>query len=138
MAYAEVVSSLQAQPVSFFVARALSWFLQVYGLRFDALLTDNGVEFKGRGDHPVEALLTQLGVAHWHTRPHRPQANGKVEAFFKIVQTELIRAHHFTGLNEFIEQLGAYLFEYNHSRRHGGIGYETPYEKCVRVTELLT
>ena len=139
LAYAEVLPTLKAQPVSFFVARALCWFKQVYGFHFDAILSDNGWEFKGRlPEHPVEGLLAQLGVEHWYTAPYRPQANGKVEAWFKIVQTELIRAHDFNTLEAFKEQLGSYIFDYNHCRRHGGIGYQTPYEKLERVTELLT
>lgn len=30
--------------------------------------------------------------------------------------------------------LGNFLFEYNHLRRHGGLNYQTPYEKLEKVT----
>ena len=138
LAYGEVLGSLQAQHVSFFVARALCWFKQVYGFHFDAIMTDNGGEFKGTPDHPVEMFLSQIGVEHWYTPVYHPQPNGKVEAFFKIIQTELIRAHHFHNIEEFKEQFGAFLFDYNHCRRHGGIQYLTPYEKLEKVTEIFT
>ncbi|MCB9747818.1 MAG: transposase [Candidatus Omnitrophica bacterium] len=67
-----------------------------------------------------------------------PQPNGKVEAFFKIVQNELIRPHTFKDIEEFKEQLGQYIYDYNHRRVHGGIKYQTPFQKLEKVTELLT
>lgn len=138
LAYAEVIPKLGSGPVSFFLARALHWFKQVYGFHYDAILTDNGSEFRGREDHHVEQFLANLGVAHWYTPKYRPQSNGKVEAWFKIIQTELVNAHSFKGIEDFKEQLGQYIFEYNHTRRHGGIQYLTPYEKLEKVTEILT
>jgi len=101
-------------------------------------MSDNGPEYKGSENHPLEGMLRNLGVEHWYTPPYHPQPNGKVEAFFKILQTELVRAHHFKDLLEFKEQLGAYIADYNHCRRHGGIDYLTPFEKLEKVTELLT
>jgi transposase InsO family protein len=138
LSYTEVLPKLNAQPVSFFIARALCWFKQIYGFHFDAILSDNGSEFRGTPEHPVEAFLAQIGVAHWYTPKYRPQSNGKVEAFFKIVQTELIRAHGFKDIEDFKEQLAQYMFDYNHCRRHGGLLYLTPYEKLEKVTEILT
>jgi hypothetical protein len=138
LTYAEVVPSLQSQAVAYFIARALCWFKQIYGFHFDAIMSDNGSEFKGSPDHFVEGFLRNLGIEHWYTPPYHPEPNGKVEAFFKILQTELLRAHYFKDINEFKEQLGAYIFDYNHCRRHGGIEYQTPYEKLEKVTELLT
>jgi hypothetical protein len=67
LCYAEVIPSLGAQHVQFFVSRAFSWVKQVYGFHFDHLMTDNGCEFKGTSDHPVEMLLSNLGVEHWYT-----------------------------------------------------------------------
>lgn len=138
LAYGEVCPDLKAATVSFFLVRALCWFARSYGIRFDAVLTDNGGEFKGTPDHPVEGMLANCGIAHWYTPPHHPQPNGKIEAFFKIVQTELVYAHHFHTLEEFKTQLGLYIADYNHTRRHGGLQYLTPYEKLETVTELLT
>jgi hypothetical protein len=41
-------------------------------------------------------------------------------------------------LMESAKALGNFLFEYNHLRRHGGLQYETPFDKLQRVTELLS
>lgn len=138
LAYAEVLKQLGSNHVSFFLARAMHWFKQTYGIHFDAILSDNGGEFRGTDQHFVEAFLANMGVAHWYTPRYRPQSNGKIEAFFKIVQTELINAHAFANMDEFKEQLGGYIYDYNHCRRHGGIDYLTPYEKLEKVTEILT
>lgn len=138
IAYAEVIENLKALTVSAFTQRALSWFKQVYGFHYDKIMSDNGVEFKGLGEHPVEYMLKNLGIEHIYTPPYYPQPNGKIEAFFKIVQTEYVRANYFKDINDFKLCLGEYIFNYNHLRRHGGINYMTPFEKLEKVTELLT
>jgi hypothetical protein len=138
IAYAEVIENIKALTVSAFAQRALSWFKQVYGFHYDKIMSDNGVEFKGLGEHPVEYMLKNLGIEHIYTPPYYPQPNGKIEAFFKIVQTEYLRANYFKDVKEFKDCLGEYIFNYNHLRRHGGINYMTPFEKLEKVTELLT
>jgi hypothetical protein len=34
--------------------------------------------------------------------------------------------------------LGNFSFEYNHLRKHGGLNYETPFDKLQKVTELVS
>ena len=34
--------------------------------------------------------------------------------------------------------LGNFLFEFNHLRKHGGLNYETPFDKLQKVTELVS
>jgi hypothetical protein len=138
LGYTEVLEDKKGETVEWFIVRALSWFLQVYGIRYDVILSDNGSEFKGDAGHPVEQLLQRVGITHYYNRPGHPQTNGKVEAFFKIVQNELVRAAPFDNLKHFKEQLGNYLYEYNHMRRHGGIEYMAPFEKFEKVTKLLS
>lgn len=138
LAYCEVLDETKGLSVGCFIFRALSWFKQVYGFHFDTIMSDNGAEIKGKPEHPVEYMLKSLGVGHIYTPPYYPQPNGKVEALFKIIQNEFIRPNHFEDIEEFKEQLGGFIFDYNHSRRHGGIEYLTPFEKLEKVTKLLT
>ena len=138
LCYAEVVNDLKGVTIGCFVYRAFHWFKRVYGFHFDKLMSDNGPEFKGLEDHPLEMMLKDIGVEHIYTPPYYPQPNGKIEAFFKIIQTELIYAHTFKDIDEFKEQVGCYIYNYNHLRRHGGIDYQTPFEKLEKVTKLLT
>ncbi|MBF0385454.1 MAG: hypothetical protein HQL27_06235 [Candidatus Omnitrophica bacterium] len=44
----------------------------------------------------------------------------------------------FDSREELIANLGNYLFEYNHLRRHEGLKYQPPFDKLQMVTELLS
>lgn len=138
LSYTEVIDNLKGFTLGCFMYRAFHWFKKVYGFHFDSVMSDNGVEFKGTDKHPVEIMLKDAGIEHIYTPPYHPQPNGKVEAFFKIVQNEFIRPHTFKDIEEFKEQLGHYIYDYNHRRLHGGIAYQTPFQKLEKVTKLLT
>ena len=138
--YTEVVKDKKASTLTYFMARSLSWFKQIYNFEFETIMSDNGPEFKGklRYDHPFETMCKELGIKHIYTRPYRPQTNGKIEAFFKIAKKEFFNPNKFESMEDLIMNLGNYLFEYNHLRRHGGLNYETPFDKLQKVTELLS
>ena len=140
LTYSEILKDKKASTLTYFMARALSWFKQIYNFEFEKVLSDNGPEFKGSLDreHPFEMMCDQLGIKHIYTRPYRPQTNGKVEAFWKIIKNEFFYPNSFDSLKDLIYNLGNFLFEYNHLRRHGGLAYLTPYEKLEKVTELLS
>jgi len=138
--YAEILKDKKALTLTYFMARSLSWFKQIYNFEFDKIMSDNGSEFKGnlKKDHPFETMCQQLGMKHIYTRPYHPQTNGKIEAFFKILKNEFMRPNKFDSTNDLISNLGNYLFEYNHLRKHGGLNYLTPFDKLEKVTELLS
>ncbi len=138
LSYSEAIDQLDGFTLGRFMFRAFHWFKMIYGFHFDSVMSDNGSEFKGTEKHPVEAMLNDIGVKHIYTPPYHPQPNGKVEALFKIIQNELIRPHKFKDFEEFKEQLGCYIYDYNHRRLHGGIDYQTPFTKLEKVTKLLT
>jgi len=66
------------------------------------------------------------------------KTNGKVEVFWKIIKNEFFYPNSFDSVKDLIYNLGNFLFEYNHLRRHGGLKYMTPYKKLEKVTELLS
>jgi transposase InsO family protein len=103
-------------------------------------MSDNGPEFRGklRYEHPFETMCQELGIKHIYTRTNRPQTNGKIEAFFKIAKKEFFYPNKFDSMDDVILNLGNFLFEYNHLRRHGGLNYETPFDKLQKVTELVS
>jgi len=78
--------------LTYFMARSLSWFKQIYNFEFETIMSDNGPEFKGklRYDHLFETMCKELGIKHIYTRPYRPQTNGKIEAFFKIARKSFL------------------------------------------------
>lgn len=140
LTYLEILKDKKASTLTYFMARSLSWFKQIYNFEFEKVLSDNGPEFKGSLDreHPFETMCDQLGIKHIYTRPYRPQTNGKVEAFWKIIKNEFFYPNSFDSVKDLIYNLVNFLFEYNHLRRHGGLAYITPYEKLEKVTELLS
>ncbi|MDO9515009.1 MAG: integrase core domain-containing protein [Syntrophales bacterium] len=140
LAYAEVIKDKRASTLTYFMVRSLSWFKQIYNFQFDAIMSDNGPEFKGslQREHPFETMCQELGIKHIYTRPYRPQTNGKIEAFWRILKREFFLPNSFESEEDVIMNLGNFLFEYNHLRRHGGLNYETPFDKLQKVTELLS
>ena len=140
LTYAEILKDKRASTLTYFMARALSWFKQIYGFEFEAVMSDNGAEFKGvlEREHPFETMCVELGIKHLCTRPYRPQTNGKIEAFWKILKSEFFYPNSFDSKEDVVMNLGNFLFEYNHTRRHGGLNYETPFDKLQKVTELVS
>lgn len=138
--YAEILKDKTASTVTYFMARSLSWFKQIYNFQFEKIMSDNGSEFKGtlKREHAFEVMCQQLGIEHSYTRPYRPQTNGKIEAFFKILKNEFMYPNKFDSQEELMLNLGNYLFEYNHLRRHGGLNYQSPFDKLKSVTELVS
>ena len=80
----------------------------------------------------------ELGIKHIYTRIGRQQTNGKIESFFKIMKKEFFGPNKFESIEDLILNLGNYLFEFNHLRRHGGLNYDTPFDKLRKVAELLS
>ena len=140
LTYAEILKDKRASTMTYFMARSLSWFKQIYNFEYETVMSDNGREFKGilEREHPFETMCYELGMKHIYTQPYRPQTNGKIEAFFKILKKEFFAPNSFDSEEDIIMNLGNFLFEYNHLRRHGGLNYETPFDKLVKVTELLS
>jgi len=138
--YAEIIKNKSAPTLTFFMARSLSWFKQIYNFEFETIMSDNGTEFKGsiQREHPFETMCNELGIKHIYTRPYRPQTNGKIEAFWRIIKKEFFYPNSFDSKEDLILNLGNFLFEYNHLRKHGGLNYETPFDKLQKVTELLS
>jgi transposase InsO family protein len=64
--------------------RAHGWFA-AHGVHVERALTDNGACYLSRAwRHALDAT----GVLHKRTRPRRPQTNGKVERFHRILLEE--------------------------------------------------
>jgi transposase InsO family protein len=62
------------------------------GLVVNAILTDNGKEYKGRLDeHPYELLLSLHDIEHRFTKVGTPRTNGFVERFHRTVLDEFFR-----------------------------------------------
>jgi putative transposase len=92
-----------------------------HGLPYQ-LMTDHGAQFYNNNRKRSNAfgeILGVWGVEHILAGVKHPQTNGKIERWFGSFKDESPR---FRGLNE-------YVYHYNFSRPHGGIGYAKPFER---------
>ncbi|NPV54701.1 MAG: IS481 family transposase [Firmicutes bacterium] len=95
------------------------------GIVVNAMLTDNGKEYKGRLDeHPYELLLSLHDIEHRFTRVGTPRTNGFVERFHRTVLDEFFREafrkKSYASVDELQIDLDAWLKHYNYERPHRG------------------
>ena len=115
LTYAEIPKDKKASTLTYFMACSLSWSKQIYNFEFEAVMSDNGLEFRGsiQREHPFETMCNELGIRHICTRRYRPQTNGKIEAFWKIIENEFFYPNSFDSQEDLIMNIGNFLFEYN-------------------------
>jgi transposase InsO family protein len=129
LAYAEVLPNEKAASAAAFLARAVRFYSR-YGIRVEAVLTDNGACYRGT----LHALACrQLGIRHLRTRPYRPQTNGKAERFIRTVLNGWAYGAIYASSLERTTALDGWLWHYNHRRRHSALGHQPP----VTRTNLL-
>ena len=93
-------------------------------MRVRRVLTDNAkADTVARSFHGAAAAAD---VRLSHTRPYRPQTNGKAERFIQILQNEWAYARPYRSNAERLRQLPRWLYRYNHRRPHGGLGGAVP------------
>ena len=100
-------------------------FYQQQQLKVEAVLTDNGTEYKGRPMiHLYEIFLEFNDIEHRHTKIGNPRTNGFVERFNRTVLDEFFRSAFRKKLYETLESLqfdlDKWLHHYNFERPHRG------------------
>ncbi len=129
LAYAEVLPDEKAQTAVGFLRRARA-FCSRYGIRIERLMTDNGSAYVSA----LHALACKaLGIRHLRTRPYRPQTNGKAERFIRTMLAGWAYGAVYGSSEERTRALDAWLWHYNHRRRHSALGRQPP----VSRTNLL-
>jgi putative transposase len=84
---------------------------------------DNGAAFSS---HHLARICGKLGIRLSHSRPYRPEGRGKIERFFRFVDTSFkpeayqqIEQGRITTLEELNQAFTAWLDGYYHERQHG-------------------
>jgi transposase InsO family protein len=95
----------------------------------EEITTDNGREFSS----PWEESLTEfgrqlkaLGIEHLTSPPYYPQANGKAEAFIKILNRELLSGRNLATVADLQTAVDEFLTWYNNYRGHSALGWHAP------------
>jgi hypothetical protein len=132
-AWCEVVPNIQSLTVMFAMMRCFQSLKNNYTIQFEEILTDSGVEFGGgcktkeaELKNPVKLLLHEMGIKHRHTKPYRPQTNGKIERFWRTISEDFIDGTTFQNEQELKDELYKYLIYYNEHRPHQAIGGKKP------------
>lgn len=100
-------------------------FYQQHKLPVEAILTDNGTEYKGRPMiHMYEIFLEFNDIEHRHTKVGNPRTNGFVERFNRTLLDEFFRSCFRKKLYESVQALQSdlddWLHQYNYERPHRG------------------
>ncbi|MGB3734034.1 MAG: IS481 family transposase [Ilumatobacter sp.] len=126
---AHVVERATARPV----CEALTNAMRSHGLPQE-ILTDNGKVFTGRfgpgkGEVLFDRICRENGIKHILTRPRSPTTTGKIERWHKTLRREFLNGKVFESIADAQAKLDGWVTEYNHDRRHQGIGDVVPWER---------
>ena len=122
LAYAEVLLDERAATAAGFLRRAVAFYGR-YGIRVEAILSDNGAAYIS----VLHAIACRrLGIKHLRTRPYRPQTNGKAERFIRTMLAGWAYGAIYGSSRERTAALDGWLWHYNHRRRHSALGHQPP------------
>jgi len=121
VAYSEVLNDERAETAIGFWTRANRWFTD-HGMGVERVLTDNGACYRRQFSEALDAL----GIRHSHTRPYRPQTNGKVERFNRTLADNWAYARVYRSDTARTTALERWLHTYNHHRTHTALGGQPP------------
>jgi len=122
LAYAEVLADEKGTTAAGFLRRAVAFYRR-YGIRVEAVITDNGSAYIG----VTHALVCRrLKIRHLRTRPRRPQTNGKAERFIRTTLACWAYGAIYGSSAERTAALDGWLWHYNHRRRHSALGHRPP------------
>ena len=122
IAYSEIHDDEQAVTAAGFWARAAAWYYEI-GIHPQRVITDNGSCYRsGLWHRACAATATKVKK----TRPYRPQTNGKVERFHRILLEEWAYIRPWTSETQRAGAYTGFIHFYNHHRSHGSLGWQTP------------
>src|SRR5687768_16229353 len=122
LAYSETHNDEQAATAAAFWARAVGFFA-AHGVTCERVLTDNGSCYRSR---LWLAACAATGTSVNKTRPRRPQTNGKVERFHRILLEEWAYIRPWSSEAERQAAYSGFIHFYNHHRPHGPLGRAHP------------
>ena len=97
------------------------------------LMSDNGSPFvrflPGLLPTGFGRRLADRRIRHLRTQISTPWTNGKIEAFWAVLQRELLDRHRFGSLDEADRALARFAQYYNYHRLSGVLGWLTPAER---------
>jgi len=127
LAYVAQVPSESASSASRVLLDAAVWFAR-QGVRIERVLTDNAWAYTSP---TYNRAVVSIDAGHRHTRPHRPQTNGKAERFIKTLLAEWAYGRLYRTNEERLAALPGWVDYYNSERTHTALGGITPQAALV-------
>ena len=109
-----------------FLDAALAYYARL-GIRFRAVLTDNGVSYRS---YAFADRCRELGLKHRRTRPYTPRTNGKAERFIQTTLREWAYARTYQNSAEREQHLAPWVHQYNWHRPHASLGLSPPISRA--------
>lgn len=106
------------------VSRLLEQIIEERG-KPDAVLTDNGPEFRGR---TLDEWAWRRGIRQEFIDPGKPSQNGYLESFNGKLRDECLNENWFVSLDDARETVESWRTFYNELRPHSALDYQTPAE----------
>jgi transposase InsO family protein len=122
MSYSEILDDETGVTAAAFWSRTAVWFAS-QGIICERVITDNGACYRSRLWHQACATT---GTVVKKTRPRRPQTNGKVERFHRILLEEWAYIRPWSSEQQRCLAYAGFIHFYNHHRAHGSLGWSTP------------
>jgi transposase InsO family protein len=129
VAYAEIHDDETAATAIAVLRRAVAWFAAL-GVTTRRVLSDNGACYRSRA---WRLACADLGITPKHTRPYRPQTNGKIERFHRTMANGWAFKRFYSSESARRKALPAWLHEYNHHRHHTAIGKVPPISRLTNL-----
>ncbi len=127
--YSEVLDDEQGWTAAGFWRRANAFYVAL-GIHVERVISDNGACYRSRA---WRAALEKTGITMKKTRPYRPQTNGKIERFHRILLEEWAYIRPWNSEAERLEHYQRFCHFYNHHRSHGSLGWATPMDTLARL-----
>jgi transposase InsO family protein len=129
LAYVEVLSDEKGRTVAAFLRRAVAFYAS-YGIRVEAVMTDNGSGYRST----LHALACRaLKLRHLRTQPYRPRTNGKAERFIRTMLGGWAYGAIYGTSTERTAALAGWLEHYNRHRPHGSLNRQPPLKRLQQL-----
>ena len=122
IAYSGVYPDQKRSSVVAALHATIAWYARL-GIRFKAVLTDNGPSYRSL---QFAHACRQLGLKQRFTRPYTPRTNGKAERFIQTALREWAYARSYDNSHQRSQQLHSWLHLYNWHRPHASLNLQPP------------
>lgn len=124
LVYCELHSAENKHTVSATLKRAAAWMLEQGCGPVEAVMSDNAKCYSS--SHEFRDALAELGARHILIPPRTPRWNGKIERFFKTLDTEWAHGRVWPNSTTRDRALSSFIRFYNCQRPHSACGGRAP------------